>query len=61
MKVNVFPTNDDDVTCNKMRSFTQTQKRKALQHSCCRKDYIITDLRLTDPVVLMADGTAVTK
>jgi hypothetical protein len=44
-----------------MRTLTQTQKRKALQISFLRKDYIITDLRLSDSVVLMVDGTAVTK
>ena len=59
MKVNVYPTHEDDITCYKMRTITQAQKSKALQISASKKDYIITDLRIDDPAVLMADGTPV--
>lgn len=61
IKVNVYPTHEDDVTCNKMRTLTQTQKRKAKHISFLRKDYIISDLRLSDSVVLMVDGTSITR
>jgi hypothetical protein len=44
-----------------MRTLTQAQRNKALEVSFCKKDYIITDLRLYDQVIIMADGTPVNK
>lgn len=61
IKVNAFPYHNDDITCYKMRTLTQAQKSKALEISFCKKDYIITDLKQFDQLVVMADGTPVTK
>lgn len=44
-----------------MRALTQAQRNKALQVSFCKKDYIITDLRINEQAVVMANGTTVTK
>ena len=61
IKVNAFPYHNDDITCYKMRTVTQAQKNKAMSVSFCKKDYIITDLRINEQAVVMADGTQVTK
>lgn len=61
VKVNIFPTDDEDVTCKKMRTLTQTQKCKALQLNFCKKDYIVTDLKICQGEVVIADGYQVTK
>ena len=44
-----------------MRTLTQAQRNKALIVNFCKKDYIITDLRINEQAVVMADGTTVTK
>lgn len=44
-----------------MRTLTQTQRNKALAVSFCKKDYIITDLRIHEQAVIMADGSQITK
>lgn len=44
-----------------MRTVTQAQKNKALEVSHSKKDYIITDLRIDDPAIMLADGTIVNK
>ena len=44
-----------------MRTLTQTQKTKALEISTRKKDFIITDLKLVDPAVELANGTQVSK
>jgi hypothetical protein len=44
-----------------MRTITQAQRSKALAISFCKKDYIITDLRINEQAVLMSDGTQITK
>jgi hypothetical protein len=44
-----------------MRTMTQAQRRKALAVSFCKKDYIITDLKISDQLIDMADGTEVHK
>jgi hypothetical protein len=44
-----------------MRSLTQAQKLKVMEVSFCKKDYIITDLRIDEQTVTMADGSKITK
>lgn len=61
IKINAFPWHDEDVTCKKMRTLTQTQVHKALEVSFRKKDFIITDLKLVDTTVELVDGTEVTK
>lgn len=61
IKINAFPYHNDDITCYKMRTLTQTQRNKALAVSFCKKDYIITDLRIHEQAVVMADGSQITK
>jgi hypothetical protein len=61
MKINVYPTHEDDITCYNMKTFTQGDKQKGEELCLAKKDYILTDLRLCDTVIVMVDGTPITK
>lgn len=53
----MFPNQSEDVTCKKMRTLTQAQRNKALQLNFCKKDYIVSDLKITEPMIVTAEGS----